>query len=235
MLTENEMLQRIRSGAYENHNILPNSPTEYRTSGEVSHELEKQFKEDLNRVYPITREKAREKAYELAWEYGHSSGMEQLFHEYGDLYDLIQLVVTEVVEDIPEVFRTTFEGDIFSRTSLEDGKTEYFLTVEIFGDEGDDISDSVALSSRLLEHAFTNRGITMDTEYSAKLPHNPHGGTLKITFKSKVVPFDRDFYDYFKRLYMTLLERGLELEEDTKDVSEFFDFAATLFNGAEGR
>jgi hypothetical protein len=89
MLTENEMLQRIRSGAYENHNIPPNSPTEYRTSGEVSHELEKQFKEDLNRVYPITREKAREKAYELAWEYGHSSGYTEVLSHYEDLHEIV--------------------------------------------------------------------------------------------------------------------------------------------------
>ena len=55
-----------------------------------SAKLYQEFQNDLFEDYGVTDNPKRFKCFELAWEHGHSSGLEEVYGYFGDLVVLIQ-------------------------------------------------------------------------------------------------------------------------------------------------
>lgn len=52
--------------------------------------LHREFRDDLFEDYGVSDNPKRFKCFELAWEHGHSSGLEEVYGYFGDLVVLIQ-------------------------------------------------------------------------------------------------------------------------------------------------
>ena len=55
-----------------------------------SAKLDREFQNDLFEDYGVSDNPKRFKCFELAWEHGHSSGLEEVYVYFGDLVVLIQ-------------------------------------------------------------------------------------------------------------------------------------------------
>ena len=55
-----------------------------------SAKLHREFRDDLFEDYGVSDNPKRFKCFELAWEHGHSSGLEEVYGYFGDLVVLIQ-------------------------------------------------------------------------------------------------------------------------------------------------
>ena len=55
-----------------------------------SAKLDREFQNDLFEDYGVSDNPKRFKCFELAWEHGHSSGLEEVYGYFGDLVVLIQ-------------------------------------------------------------------------------------------------------------------------------------------------
>ena len=55
-----------------------------------SAKLDREFRDDLFEDYGVSDNPKRFKCFELAWEHGHSSGLEEVYGYFGDLVVLIQ-------------------------------------------------------------------------------------------------------------------------------------------------
>ena len=55
-----------------------------------SAKLHREFQNDLFEYYGVSDNPKRFKCFELAWEHGHSSGLEEVYGYFGDLVVLIQ-------------------------------------------------------------------------------------------------------------------------------------------------
>ena len=55
-----------------------------------SAKLHREFRDDLFEDYGVSDNPKRFKCFELAWEHGHSSGLEEVYGYFGDLAVLIQ-------------------------------------------------------------------------------------------------------------------------------------------------
>jgi hypothetical protein len=53
-------------------------------------ELEKEFKRDLFDQHGVTGHPKAERAFQLAWDYGHSSGFQEVANYFDDLADLLK-------------------------------------------------------------------------------------------------------------------------------------------------
>ena len=51
--------------------------------------LYQEFQNDLFEEYGVSDNPKKFKCFELAWEYGHSSGYEEVYNHFGDLVELI--------------------------------------------------------------------------------------------------------------------------------------------------
>lgn len=49
----------------------------------------KQFKEDLAEEFGVSSHPKKDKLYSLAWEYGHSSGLMEVYNYYSELVELL--------------------------------------------------------------------------------------------------------------------------------------------------
>ena len=58
--------------------------------GEEKHKLHEEFINDLFENFNVTDNPKRHRAFELAWEKGHSNGLEEVYNEFYDLVDLIK-------------------------------------------------------------------------------------------------------------------------------------------------
>lgn len=58
--------------------------------GEEKHKLHEEFVNDLFENFNVTDNPKRQKAFDLAWEKGHSNGLEEVYNEFYDLVELIQ-------------------------------------------------------------------------------------------------------------------------------------------------
>ena len=55
-----------------------------------SAKLHREFRDDLFEDYGVSDNPKRFKCFELAWEHGHSSGLEEVYGYFGDFVELIQ-------------------------------------------------------------------------------------------------------------------------------------------------
>ena len=55
-----------------------------------SAKLYKEFQNDLFEDYGVSDNPKRFKCFDLAWEHGHSSGLEEVYNYFGDFVELIQ-------------------------------------------------------------------------------------------------------------------------------------------------
>ena len=58
--------------------------------GEEIHKLHEEFVNDLYENFNVTDNPKRFKCFELAWEKGHSNGLEEVYNEFYDLVELIR-------------------------------------------------------------------------------------------------------------------------------------------------
>jgi hypothetical protein len=58
--------------------------------GTESAKLHEEFKNDLFNQFAVTYNPKRHKAFDLAWDRGHSNGVEEVYNEFCDLVDLIR-------------------------------------------------------------------------------------------------------------------------------------------------
>jgi hypothetical protein len=58
--------------------------------GEEAHKLHEEFVNDLFETFNVTDNPKRFKCFELAWEKGHSNGLEEVYNEFYDLVELIK-------------------------------------------------------------------------------------------------------------------------------------------------
>ena len=54
------------------------------------HKLHEEFVNDLFENFNVTDNPKRQKAFDLAWEKGHSNGLEEVYNEFYDLVELIR-------------------------------------------------------------------------------------------------------------------------------------------------
>jgi hypothetical protein len=55
-----------------------------------SAKLHEEFKDDLFKQFAVTDNPKRHKAFDLAWDRGHSNGVEEVYNEFYDLVELIE-------------------------------------------------------------------------------------------------------------------------------------------------
>lgn len=55
-----------------------------------SAKLHEEFKNDLFNQFAVTYNPKRHKAFDLAWDRGHSNGLEEVYNEFCDLVELIR-------------------------------------------------------------------------------------------------------------------------------------------------
>ena len=58
--------------------------------GEETHKLHEEFVNDLFEEFGVSDNPKRYKAFHLAWEKGHSNGLEEVYNEFYDLVELIK-------------------------------------------------------------------------------------------------------------------------------------------------
>lgn len=89
--------ENIEAGKYTNHfpfGSNTNDPN-WREVRDAYYEEDKRvlnlFREDLEAEYGTANYAKKDKLYALAWEYGHSSGLNEVLGYYGDLSEIIDL------------------------------------------------------------------------------------------------------------------------------------------------
>jgi hypothetical protein len=58
--------------------------------GEETHKLHEEFVNDLFENFNVMNNPKKDKAFALAWERGHSNGLEEVYNEFYDLVELIE-------------------------------------------------------------------------------------------------------------------------------------------------